>query len=160
MKASAEDIKNVITVLCGRHHDISFLDTQREILRFTLTKRKCFDHELNSTGEGKPTALFCVYWIRSISFPVALWHIVPTETARRLCAQEEENEIIKLVIAHVSVIFLFFAINWYIDNYLYVFSLIIEVSHIKDRFNFFFLKWPAMSLSYIRFMANAYAKIH
>lgn len=82
---------------------------------------------MNSTpqGEGKPTALFCVYWIRSISFPVAPWQIVPSETATSLRAQEKEKEIIKMIIAYVSVLFCY--------QLIHAFSFIIDVWHVRGQ---------------------------
>lgn len=85
-------------LLCEGCHDPSLWIRSGTNLRsgvYTCSLReKVFDHELHSAGEGNLTALFCVLWIHSITFPVALWQDVSSEIAMGVWAQEQEKLII------------------------------------------------------------------
>lgn len=65
---------------------------------------------MNSSLQGKENQQLYFVFVEytPFLFPVGLWQVVPAETATRLWAQAEEKEIIKLVIAQVTVYHLLF----------------------------------------------------
>lgn len=122
-------------------------------------KKKGSDHEVNSTGERKPTAPLGVYWIRSISSPrcpvtdcpnwVCRKNSPSTGGGEKRKGTTKKRSLSRLMPIYLSfLLFYSFVIHCCINN---SHCFILKVWHEDDALYF---GRPTTSLSYIRFRSH------